>query len=383
MTVIKSKIKDLMRKINNKHLNELMRKLRAYLYVVFDFLGYLFFLPLILFSKKPKIFNDQIKNILLIRVDRVGDLVLSTPAIRAVRNKFPDAKIHLLVRDYTQDLVCNNPNIDKLLIYNKHPLTKNYDLSIALHPGIIPNKLTFKSGAKIRVGYSGWGGGFFLTHKKKDDRALRIRHEVESALEIVKIVGAEIEDKSLEVSLTDEGESYADKFFKNNDLEEEKVVIIHPGSRQSHIRWKKEGFAKVADRLIEEENAKIIISGSDSEEELLEEVVSLMRNQCLVVRGIKLTELVSLIKRSKVFIGNSTGPMHIACALGVPVVAIFGAITPLASYNMWGPWSKKNIIVTKNLDCPQCHPTDCESYDCMRLINEEDVMAAAKKLLKS
>jgi ADP-heptose:LPS heptosyltransferase len=98
--------------------------------------------------------------------------------------------------------------------------------------------------------------------------------------------------------------------------------------------------------------------------------------------GLQLTQLVSLIKKCHLFIGNSTGPMHIAAAIGVPVVAIFGNIHPLDSYLEWGPWGEGHIVVSKNLNCPDCHPGNCRAFSCMELITAEEVFAAAKKQIK-
>ena len=226
----------------------LVRKLRKYFYSIFDFLGYtvFFILRFLLFLPKTKEFNkDSIKKILIIRLDRIGDLILSTPAIRAIRSTFSKAEIHLLVKEYTKELVVNNPNIDKLVIYEKDKLKNNYDLAVAFHPGLRQNFCTFKSGSKIRIGYTGQGGGFFLTHKIEDDRAKRIRHEVESALEVVGLVGCKTEDSKLEISITKEGEKFVEDFFEKNSLFlEDLIIAVHPGARQAYIRWEKEGFAE-------------------------------------------------------------------------------------------------------------------------------------------
>lgn len=357
-----------------------MRKL---FYQLLDAFGYgvcgvLRFLRII--PRIPEFDKNSIKKILIIRNDRIGDMILSTPAIRAVRQGFPNAQIHLLASRYTKDLVTHNPNITKILIEGDGKISHDYDLAIALNPGLAQNRLLWQSGARYRVGFTGWGGGFFLTHRVTDDREKRIRHEVESALELASLVGCSTENKSLDISITNEGEAFAEGFLSENNLKPaDLVIVIHPGARQKYIRWRKEGFAEVADRLIKENNTKVILMGSKDEEGLVKEVISLMKDKPLVAIGLKLTELVSLIKRCGLFIGNSTGPMHIAAALKVPVVAIFGNIHPLDSYQEWGPWGEGNIVVSKNLNCLHCHPGECRSFDCMRLITAEDVLGAAKK----
>lgn len=360
------------------------RKSRRLFYYALDLLGYMItyiFRCFRLFYSADKLEKNDIKKILIIRIDRIGDLILSTPAIRAVRETFPDAEIHLFVKEYTKELVVDNPNIDKLVIYKKDKLKNDYDLAIAFHPGLGQNFYTFKSGARIRVGYTGWGGGFFLTHKIEDDRAKRIRHEVESALEVVGLVGCNTVNKDLDISITEEGERLCEEFLRDKNLSpQDNIIIIHPGARQEYIRWKKEGYAAVADILIESESTKVVLLEGHGEEELVRDVLDLMKQKPIVASDLSLTGLISLIKRCSLFIGNSTGTMHIAAALNISVVAIFGNIHPLDSYQEWGPWGEGNIVVSKNIRCADCHPGDCLDFKCMNLINPEDVLEASRKI---
>lgn len=380
--MMKDCAKIIVKKSGLRGLSRYVRKIRKACYYLFDAIGYILFFPVFLISAGKKDAKGKINKILVIRIDRIGDVLLSTPAIRAVRETFPAAEISLLVSAYTKDLVVDSPDIDKLLIYGQDRVSSNYDLAFALHSGLRQNYLTFTSGARIRVGYTGWGGGFFLTRKLVDDREKRIRHEVESALEVVGSIGCTTQDKSLRISVTKEGEEFAEEYLQQHQFNKEDIiVVVHPGARQDYIRWEKRGFAAVADRLIKEEKAKVILIASRSEQQLMEEVVSLMREKPFFAIGLSLAQLVSLIKRCRLFIGNSTGPMHIAAALKVPVVAIFGNIHPLDSYQEWGPWGEGHIVVSRNLNCSDCHPSDCKTFDCLQLISAEEVLEAARQQL--
>jgi len=358
-------------------LNRSARIFRKIFYLIFDFTGHILFLNFLKNEKKIK--ERDIKKILLIRTDRIGDLVLTTPAMRAVREKYPAAEIHLLIKEYTKDLVVENQDIDKLIIMGKDKLENDYNIAFAFHPGIKQNHITFKSGAKYRVGYDGQGGSFFLTHKVKDDRERRVRHEVESALEIVRAAGCVTDKKKLNVSVTGEGERFAEEFFNKYSLANHKVVIIHPGSRHQHIRWFPERYAEVADRLIEEKGVDVIALEGPGEENILKEMLNYMKNKAVVARKLELTQLISIIKKSSMFIGNSTGTMHIAAALDIPVVAIFGNKHPLDSYQEWGPWSDKSVIIHKDPGCSKCHPSDCSDFQCMKMVTVADVINAVKK----
>ncbi len=379
---IKNRIKKALRFVGLGGIFSLSRALRGFYHAGLDAVGYAVFFLCGLSPRRPDITTEAVFRVLIIRVDRIGDLILSTPAIRAVRETFPKAQIHLLVNVYTKDLVLHNPYIDRLLILGQDTIRKDYDLAIALHPGYRQNALVFKSGARYRVGYTGWGGGFFLTHKIKDDRATRVRHEVDSALEVVGLVGCSTTDKGLVVSVTQEGEHFAQGFFAAAGLSnQDRVIVIHPGARQEYIRWKREGFAAAADLLIREFKAKIILLGSAKEKDLVEDVVSRMQGHPVPAVGLGLTQLVSVINRGSLFIGNSTGPMHIAAALKVPVVALFGPVHPLDSPAAWGPWRVDHSIVSKDTGCPKCHPSGCRHFRCMELIRAEDVFETARQLL--
>ena len=155
---------------------------------------------------------------------------------------------------------------------------------------------------------------------------------------------------------------------------------MHPGARQEHIRWRKEGFAKVADRLIKESKVSLILSTGDEEKQLAQEISSLMYESSVFLPAVRLTELVSLIKRCSVYLGNITGPMHIACALKVPVVAITGVINAADNYKRWGPWGQGHTTVNNpDINCVDCQPTDCKDFACIRSISADEVFACVKK----
>jgi len=354
-----------------------LRFIRRYFFIGFDLLaGWLFF-GLSLFFQRHKKVNPDIKKILLIRLDRIGDMVCSTATLRAFRQSFFNSQIYLLLSEYTKDIVINNPCIDHILVDKKDKLEKDFDLAVALHPGLRPNFLTYLSGARMRVGFSGWGGDFFLTRKVVDDRIIHPRHEVLFCLEVAKAAGANVTDLSLEVSLTKEGEGFAEEFLRQNDIDHNTpLVVIHPGADQPYKRWRRDGFAQVADRLIEEKKAKVVVIGHKEEETLLKEIALLMHNIPILVYGVRLTKVISLIQRAWVFLGNSSGPMHIAAALSIPVVAIFGNTHPLDSVTSWRPWGEGHIVVQKDLGCYNCHPSDCRDYRCLNDITVDEVYAA-------
>jgi ADP-heptose:LPS heptosyltransferase len=304
---------------------------------------------------------------LIIRTDRIGDLVLSTPSFTALKNKFPKAYISLVVNNYTKELVVNNPMIDKVItcdsetsLFDKLRFIldlrrRHFDLIVVLHSTFWPCAISFLSGALFRIGYKERGCGFLLTTPIPPKKGDEIVHEVEKTLDIVRVIGADIEAKELYIGVTEQGERYAETFFREMGISSrDKIVAIHPGA------------------------------SNDSEEHLVEDILRLIKNKKEVIPtgDTTLTQLVSLLKRCNLFIGNSTGPMHMAAALNIPVVAIFGCINPLDNYKRWGPWGNGHIIVSKDLNCPDCHPSDCKTFDCMRLITPKEVLAAASNQMR-
>jgi len=312
----------------------------------------------------------------------------------------------MLLRPYTKPLVINNPNLDqtmeydrsfsfyaKICVIRKLRLLRP-ELAIVLNTDFFSGLIAFLSGAKYRVGNAHKEASFFFTIAVEDPTRSgmssssgakdQIKHTVESTLDLVRTLKVPVnEKKELSVSITEEGEKYVDRFFEKHKLDDTDLIIaIHPGSRQPYIRWRKEGFAEVADQLIENHNAKIILIGGPGESQIINDVLSLMKHGIIAIDPpIKLTELVSLLNRCHLFIGNSTGPMHIAAALKVPVVAIFGSKHPMDNYKKWGPWGEGHIVVSKNLDCLDCHPGDCKTFECMELISPTDVLKAVEKII--
>lgn len=382
--------------IKKTKFKNLGRKIKRCYYLCLDFFGdkaFILLRALKLISRITPFSPQKVKRILIIRMDRIGDVLLSTPTFRAVRRHFPKAQIYLLVRSYTKDLVTGNSDIDQLIIFDdKMPFfkelvkyardlkKKGFDLAIVLHPSFCSNFLAFASCAEYRIGYDAYGGGFFLTKKIADTKKDKLRHEVEVSLDVVRSIGIDTRDKRLVLNVSQEAEEFADEFLRKNNIDREAhLVAIHPGARYKYMRWLEEGFARVSSFLIERYAAKVIIIGESDEQDLGERIASLMNQRPIVIVGeTSLVQLISLLKRCRLFIGNSSGPMHIAAALGIPVVAIFGNIHPADHYRHWGPWGEGQAIVTKNLNCLNCHPADCLSLDCMKLISPEDVMQAAE-----
>ncbi|MBN3038761.1 MAG: glycosyltransferase family 9 protein [Candidatus Omnitrophica bacterium] len=393
-------LRKIIRKIRFRPIGIIKRTLQRASYVVVAFLGKLILTclrALRLIEPLAAYEKNKVKKILVLRPDRIGDVILATPVLEALRNHFPHAHIALLVSDQNRDLVAANPFVNEIItighkgiwgIFRNNKLLKKlkkerFDLALVLYPVLWCNLLVFLSSIPYRLGHDFHGNGFLLTTRVPYTCEKESRHEVDVNLQVLEAIGIKPKRKRLHVSVSQEAEKHIASFlYENNISPQDLVVVIHPGAYEQHIRWMSDGFAKVAWRLIDEHDAKVVILGGPGEEGLVDKVCGLAGEKTIPATGLMLSETISLIKRAGLFLGNSTGPMHIAAALEVPVVAIFGNIHPLDSFKKWGPYGGKHIIVHKDVGCRQCQPSDCSHFRCMKAITADEVFAACQAQIK-
>lgn len=342
-----------------------------------------------------KIIMERYK-ILLVELAGIGDMVLSTPAIRNLRYFFPDAYIGLLTLPGPAELMCKSPYLDEVyaldkkidFFYNlfvfKRLRRMNIEMLISLHQ-LYTKKGAFKLASlfnflkvKKRVGRDTDGKGFFYDIKVADSIKSR-KHDVEYKLDLIKAMGCDVKDRHLEVWSDDSDIVVVKEFLKENSISDTDILIgIHPGALRPSHRWDWQNFAYVADELAKRHKAKIIITGSKADSGLAKRISQKMSNQLIDTSGrFSLTQAVALIKRCHLYITNDTAPMHIANALKVPLVAIMGSGTVKTA-----PYQKENcIILRKNIECSPCYKFRCWSMRCLKNITVDMVIDASEKLL--
>lgn len=343
--------------------------------------------------KKAKITGKE--KILLIRTDKIGDLILSLPLAEAIKKVYPQAFISFLVSPYTKDILENNPFVDEVIVFNyskvkgffkfvKFLKKKKIDVAILIHPTLVLALLIFLAKIRIRIGTGFRAYQIFFNHKIYKHRKTVEKHELEYNLEMLSPLGISLKKRLPKIFLKDCEKRWAESEFLNIGInKDDKVVIIHPGSRNSSLNYPPEKFAKIADKLTEEFEVKVIVSGSKDELKLAGRMIEKMKNkpESLVGRT-DLRELAAVIKSADLLISSSTGPMHMATALGTPVVALFSPIF-VASPKRWGPLGNKNQVFLPPLGpCFKCRFKKCPHYNCMEKIDEELVFQKAKKVLK-
>jgi len=337
------------------------------------------------------------KNILIVRTDRIGDVVLSLPMAELVKKKYPHCKVAYFIRNYTASLIDGNPFIDEVIIAEevdgeilfKKNLekikSKNFDTSIVVNPTLKISLMMFLAGIKNRIG-TGYRWYSFLFNKKVfEHRKFTKKHELEYNVNLLNKIDVYFNDFSNEIKFhlkVDENSSE-----KINSILDEvgfktdnKIVIIHPGSGGSSVDLPKEKLIELTKMIGSLNNVTVIITGSKNESDLcrsfeIDESVVNLSGQ------IDINLLKALIKKADLFISNSTGPMHIAAALGVFVICFFPKILS-CSQKRWGPYTNKRTIFIPTIDCSNCTREQCEKLDCMNSIDIGRVFDETKTVLK-
>ncbi len=350
------------------------------------------------------------RSILLIRPDHLGDLLFTTPALRLLREAFPQARITYLVGPWSKAVIENNPNIDEialcpfpgftrqtkrsflkpyviLLRYAKRLREKNFDLAIILRFdhwwGAL---LAYLAGIPHRVGYDVAEVRPFLTDIVPYSPH---RHEVEQNLALVERVsgfGFRVSGWPLELNLTAEDEGFAECYLVERGVGDTDLLVgIHPGAGAPVKLWRNEAWAQVADSLAQQYGAKVILTGSPGESPLCRAIAEEMTTQPIVAAGeTSLGGLAAVMARCQLVLGVDSGPLHLAVAVGIPTVHLFGPVDSRA----FGPWGDPayHIVVTSKMDCIPCNrldysPTELRQHPCVRNITVEQVLEAVDKLI--
>lgn len=340
------------------------------------------------------------KKILVMRTDRIGDVLLSTPVFANLRKAFPRAYLAAMVTPYAKDIVEGNPNIDEVIIYDqkgKHKgwlpsikfaqdlRKKKFDVALVLHPTNRAHIVSFISGIKHRIGYDR-KLAFLLTKRVAHLKQKGEKHERDYALDLLKELGIEPEKSMPFMPIRKDSEVWIENLMNNFGLDPKqgKIVAIHAGASCISKRWPIEFFADVARKLIERKKAKIVLVGANVDMELSEKLMKLIDSASAfdLVGKTTISRLASLLKRCNLFISNDSGPVHIASSVGTPVISIFGRNQPGLGPKRWGPLGKQDKFVHKNAGCLVCLAHDCnKGFLCLKAITTQEITGLAEALI--
>ncbi len=341
---------------------------------------------------------NSIKNIVIFRTDRIGEVLLSTVAADAITERHPGASVSFVTSEYSKPLVEGRNNIKKIITVDTFKknnwflravdlailLRKSrFDAAIVLNPHKMLHLACFLAGIPDRIGYDRkWG--FLLNRKIHDERERGEKHEIEYTMDLLRLTGIESGAPAPRLSVERKDKDVVEKLLAEKGvIPDRPLVVIHPGSSNPAKIWPRERYAELIRRLRKEAGCNVAVLGSREERDLTGGILKKSGTDVLDFTGIlDLKELAALIKRSKLFIGNDTGPMHMAAALDIPVIAIFGRNMPGTGPTRWRPWGEKHVVFHEDPGCDPCYDAACP-YDhrCLRAITVEEVFNAAKGML--
>ncbi|RPI65240.1 MAG: glycosyltransferase family 9 protein [Ignavibacteriales bacterium] len=333
-----------------------------------------------------KINPSEINKILCIKPRGIGDIVLSTIILDNLIAHFPNAKIDYLTEHFAKHSVTNNPLVNKVLTMHKTEFVlkvawrirkEKYDMLIDLWSNPRSAQITFFSGVKYRIGYAYRGRKYaynILGTSGKGDH-----HSAEHNLELLKPLGVNIISKKLHYYVGNLEKVFADKFFNDNNLDGEKVFGIIPAGGWDSKRCDKEKWVDICTESVNKFNCKILVLWGPGDESDAQFIKSKLGENCLLAPKSSLPQMAAMISECDLVIANDSGPMHIAAALGVKTLGIFGPTNPKAH----GPYSQNSDYVIKDdLDCIICNKLICPfQHECMRELSTDTVIKKVSSLI--
>ncbi len=334
-------------------------------------------------------------RILFVRIDRIGDIVLSTPAISALKERYPAAELTVLSSPVTAPLLAADPRINRVIVWDvskgwaglvvimKIIRGLRFDLVIDPHAEyeVKTALIAFMSGAKIRAGYEVYGRGVFfnVTVAPAKERV----HFVKEAFGVLRALGIEAPVGEPKLFPSKEAQGEAGKLLAGYGVNENDLLIaVHPGGYYPSQRWLPERFAWVIAGLMSRYKTKILLIGSASERELVEKIAGSIAGTLsdrTIIKAVDLRTdvLGALIRHSSLFIGNNSGPLHMAGALKVPSISTMGPTDPVR----WYPLGSDQVVLRSNLKCSPCNIGGCKSHECMNDLTVDMMMEGVEGLL--
>jgi heptosyltransferase-2/heptosyltransferase-3 len=335
-------------------------------------------------------------RILVVKLDHLGDVILATPAIRALHERYPKAAIDVLVHPGATAAVAHHPGVHRVLTYRSPRFSRDggaddssrlreiartrYDTIVELRGEVRTLLLPFRTGARRRVDRG------TVRLRNKAWRVLGrapVLHEVETNLEIVRpLVGMPAARPRVEVDPGSEARASLTRALEERAVPSDaRFVVLHPGAAWRPRAWRPERFGAVADWILGHYDAQVVLVGSEDERDVEDLVRRSMReDRALAMTGsLTLEELTALLGRSALFIGNDSGPAHLAAACGVPSIVLFGPQDP----RRFGPWSERTQVLHHPVACFPCRQTVCVMAEdpCVNRNEVADVIARAREVL--
>ncbi len=342
-------------------------------------------------------------NILIVKLSAIGDVIHTLPSLSALRKFYPEANITWAIEEDSSDIVKDHPYLNRVVISRrkrwmadlKRPRRisgtigeiksfistlrdYSYDLVIDFHGLFKSSLIVLLSGGKRKLGYDSMQelSGLFLNEKIHEDME---KHAVDRYLDFLNHLGSDIVEKEFLIPVQEENRNRVKNILTINNIDKkERFVAVSPVAFWETKLWKDDKFADLCDRIAEDLKAKVVLTGNKSDG-MIENIQSLMSYPSVNLGGqTTLRDLAYLYSLSSVVITTDSGPMHIAAAMGTPVVALFGPTDPLKT----GPYGEGHVVVRKEMSCSPCFLKKCSSKKCMEEITVEEVFQAVEEIIK-
>jgi len=339
------------------------------------------------------------KRILITRTDRLGDVVLSTPVIRHLRRLYPDAYIAMMVKPGNRDVVSSDGHLNEVITYDKYGSDRGlwgmlrfssrirgrrFDTAIALHPTNRAHMILFLAGIPRRIGYDR-KMPFLLSERYPHTKQEGKMHEVDYNFDLLSRAGFDTRgaERKPHIYTSQEDRVLVDRIMSERGIRKD-FIAVHPGSSCPSKRWPPERFAEVANTLTLRTGAQIVLVGGGETEEFSARVLSGTSGSAVDLTGmLTLGELAELLSRSRLFISNDSGPVHVAVAVNTPCVVVFGRKDPGLSPLRWGPRGEGDRIHHKDTGCDVCLAHECvRGFACINAVTSDEVITSAISILE-
>lgn len=348
----------------------------------------------LILQNEKKLPSTGLERILIRGTNWIGDAVMTLPAVASVRSAYPGAHLAILAKPPVTEIYRLFSAADEIIPYeNKYdtPLgvfrlaqalrLKKFDAVILLQNAIEAAIMSRAAGIRVRAGFNADGRGFLLTHAIRRTGEIFKVHQIDYYLEMVKALGCANVDRALHLEAFISPATSREILAKYLPGDSRGIIGLAPGATYGPAKkWLPERFAQTADRLGRDLNAQVVLFGGKTDRETADEVQNNAQTNLVNLAGItNLNETIHLISQCRIFISNDSGLMHVAGALNIPTVAVFGSTNPVTT----SPPGEKTILVRKPVPCSPCLKRTCPTdFSCMTSITVDDVVESAYKLIK-
>jgi lipopolysaccharide heptosyltransferase II len=338
----------------------------------------------------------SVRKLLVIRLRSIGDTVLTTPSLVALRRFLPHTSIDILLEDWVAPVLEGSPLVDRVISIPRHSNAARariarelhrtgYDVVYNLHGGTTATLLTRASGARQRAGYAHYQYARLHNHVAPSPQEIWSRptlHSAEQQLALIGWTGVPVSDRpATQLTVTEKAARSVAAKLAAHKIDSEPVALIHPAAAFETKQWPSENFARVIDEVATRGLTPVVIV-APKENQVLDRVVQQSSAPVIGLTDLSLPEVTALAARAQLFVGNDSGIAHMAAAVNTPCVVVFGS----SNVAHWRPWTtNKNEVVREEMKCQPCHGYFCAEFEtpqCILRIPVERVVAAIDRLMR-